>query len=52
MRPTGTVKTTGQEKQLKGRKSIRKEVKEETDALKGEENMRGRGRQLEKVKVI
>lgn len=36
MRPTGTVKTTGQGKQLKGRKSIRKDVKEETDALEGE----------------
>ena len=44
MRPTGTVKTTGQGKQRKGRKSIREEVKEETDALEGEENTRGRGK--------
>lgn len=31
-------RTTGQGKQLKGRKSIRKEAKEETDALEGWEN--------------
>lgn len=36
MRLTGTVKTTGQGKQLKGKKSIRKEAKEETDALERE----------------
>lgn len=44
MKPTGTVRKTGQGKQLKGRESIRKEGREETDAVEGEENTRERGK--------
>lgn len=51
MKPTGTAETTGKGKQLGRRKSIRNEVKEETDALAGKENTSGRG-QMQEVKVI